>query len=820
MSDGALHFNALLTTRDFERGIERIRNDIRRASGLAVQETSRMDSAFKNLSIGIASYFSVQALMGFVRQLINVRGEFQKTEIAFGTMLKSKEKAKALMGEMVDLAAKTPFSLQDVSNGAKQLLAFQVPANQVVDTLKRMGDIAAGLGVPLSRINLVYGQVKAKGKLMGDDLRQFTEAGIPMLAELAKKFGKTTGEIQKMVSEGKIGFKDVKEVLFSLTDEGGMFFNLMDKQSESLSGKISNLGDAFDQMLNKIGESNEGILNSGIDAVAGLVENYEEVMETIKELVIAYGVYKAALITVTVAQEYSKKTIQSEIALLGISEKMKLGRALVTQKQAVVNLEEARTEHIATQEKYLALQMEVQSLNIKKQKAIALAVEKRQVLSNAQAELLTAQQKLSALGAEATAREVSIATKRIEKAENAVLKAQEKAEIARKGALTASSKFYTTQKELETVATRVSTNAKKVEAAQEALSVATKNANTIATTRLTIAQRLQTFALRTGAKAQALLNSTILANPYALATALIVELTYVMYKFCSQLTLAQELQESLNETLKNTKQDVDTKKAKIEALITTIKSENTTNEQKEKILRQIERLTDNKIKNLTIEDAKTGKLNKSVQEYIKTLYKQAEAMAYFQEMTEVERKIIKNDELKERAKKGQVGWKDVATILGDVDTYKDGGNIRIFKPEDYILNYTKNREKALKKQKDFLQAKTKENGNLIAESELVTDKDIDVLKDKAKKHQKALAEIYSKDSIKDLEERISLLNNALERASKGKDGKYKVKLRAKDKYGKEHETGQIVSKDKALAELKALNEAKAKIEEEFRIKTT
>ncbi|MDV3943599.1 hypothetical protein CMT69_01440 [Elizabethkingia anophelis] len=298
----ALNFEALLTTRNFENGMQRIRNDIRGTSNLAVQEAARMDSAFKNLSIGMASYFSAQSLTGFVKELINVRGEFQKTEIAFSTMLGNAEQAKSLMNDMVNLAAKTPFSLQDVSNGAKQLLAFQVPADQVVDTLTRMGNIAAGLGVPLSRINLVYGQVKAKGRLMGDDLRQFTEAGIPMVAELAKKFSKTEAEIIAMVSAGKIGFKDVEAVLKSLTNEGGMFFNLMEKQSASLSGKVSNLEDAWDQMLNKIGESQEGLIAKGIDGLAYLVEHYEEVLRVISTLVAAYGTYRAVLITVAVTQ--------------------------------------------------------------------------------------------------------------------------------------------------------------------------------------------------------------------------------------------------------------------------------------------------------------------------------------------------------------------------------------------------------------------------------------------------------------------------------------------------------------------------------------
>jgi len=302
-SQGALYFGAGIDTAQFRRDIETMRRDILGLNNTVKNETKQMDSSFKNLSIGIAGYFSASALIGFTQELINVRGEFQKTEIAFSTMLGDGGKATELMSQMVDLAAKTPFSLSEVANGAKQLLAFQIPADQVVDTLTRMGNIAAGLSVPLARINLVYGQVKAKGKLMGDDLRQFTEAGIPMVAELAKKFGKTTGEITAMVSAGKIGFKDVQDVLFGLTNEGGMFYNLMEKQSKSLSGQIANLGDSWDQMLNKIGQSNEGLLSSGIEGLSYLVEHYEDVIKILTILVSTYGAYRAALILTSVIQK-------------------------------------------------------------------------------------------------------------------------------------------------------------------------------------------------------------------------------------------------------------------------------------------------------------------------------------------------------------------------------------------------------------------------------------------------------------------------------------------------------------------------------------
>ncbi|HCO19601.1 MAG TPA: hypothetical protein DIT47_00455 [Flavobacteriaceae bacterium] len=297
-----LRFTAGIDRNQFKSDIDAMRRDILGLNNTVKSETSKMDSAFKNLSLGIAGYFSVNAVQGFVRELINVRGEFQKTEIAFTTMLGNADQAKSLMADMVELAAKTPFSLQDVSSGAKQLLAFQVPANEVVDTLTRLGNIAAGLSVPLSRINLVYGQVKAKGKLMGDDLRQFTEAGIPMVAELAKKFGTTTSAITEMVSAGKIGFKDVQDVLFSMTNEGGMFYNLMEKQSKSLSGQIANLGDSWDQMLNKIGEANDGILSDGIQGLTYLVQHYEDVAEILGVLILTYGAYRTSLMLVSATQ--------------------------------------------------------------------------------------------------------------------------------------------------------------------------------------------------------------------------------------------------------------------------------------------------------------------------------------------------------------------------------------------------------------------------------------------------------------------------------------------------------------------------------------
>ena len=296
-NQGALYFGAGIDMNEWRRSISEMRQDILGLTQQTQRETQQMDSAFKNLSIGIGAYFSVQALQGFTQQLIGVRGEFQKTEIAFGTMLKSEEKAQALMGEMVDLAAKTPFGLTDVTDGAKRLLAFQVPAEQVVDTLRRMGDVAAGLGVPMGQLIHVYGQVKAQGKLMTNDLYQFMNAGIPMTAELAKVMGVAENEVKDLISAGKVGFPEVQSVINNLTNEGGLFFNLMEQQSASLSGQIANLEDAIEQMYNKIGEKAEGFLSSGIQGITFLVENYEKVGVVLAGLVGTYGAYRAAVLT-------------------------------------------------------------------------------------------------------------------------------------------------------------------------------------------------------------------------------------------------------------------------------------------------------------------------------------------------------------------------------------------------------------------------------------------------------------------------------------------------------------------------------------------
>lgn len=264
---------------------------------------SSVSSSFKEMAKSATALFSIQAASQFARQIASVRGEFQQLEVAFETMLQSKEKSDALMSQIVDTAAKTPFDLQGVASGAKQLLAYGVASDKVNDTLIRLGDIAAGLSIPLGDLVYLYGTTMAQGRMFTMDLRQFQGRGIPMTEELAKVMGVAKNEVAGLVTAGKVGFPEMEQAIVNMTSAGGKFAGLMEKQSKTITGQMSNLQDAVDQMLNEIGKSSEGVISGAISTASTLVENYEKVGRIIGGLVTAYGAAKAAIMAVNVARK-------------------------------------------------------------------------------------------------------------------------------------------------------------------------------------------------------------------------------------------------------------------------------------------------------------------------------------------------------------------------------------------------------------------------------------------------------------------------------------------------------------------------------------
>ena len=314
-NEGRLLFEVRADQSDIKKDIEAIKKQFESLTEKTKEEGKKQAEVWQNLVKGATAYFTLQGASAFIKQVVAVRSQFQQLEISFGTMLKSKEKANELMAQMADLASKTPFGLQEVSEGAKRLLAFQVPAQEVTETLRRMGDVAAGLSVPMGQLIHVYGQVKAQGKLMTNDLYQFMNAGIPIIAELSKVVGKSETEIKDMVSAGKIGFPEVQAVIKNMTNEGGLFFNLMAEQSKSLGGQISNLGDSFDQMLNEIGKASEGYISGAIKGVSFLVENYQTLGKVIAGLIATYGTYRTAvLVNIALTKGWSIATKEDAIA--------------------------------------------------------------------------------------------------------------------------------------------------------------------------------------------------------------------------------------------------------------------------------------------------------------------------------------------------------------------------------------------------------------------------------------------------------------------------------------------------------------------------
>lgn len=273
----------------------------------------------KELAPGLVALFTVQKATEYVKEIANVRGEFQKLEIAFETMLQSKEKADALMSQIVDTAAKTPFDLQGVAGGAKQLLAYGVASDKVNETLIRLGDIASGLSIPLGDLVYLYGTTMAQGRMFTMDLRQFQGRGIPMAEELAKVMGVAKNEVAGLVTAGKVGFKEMEQAIWSMTSEGGKFSGLMEKQSKTITGQISNLQDAVDQMFNEIGRSQEGVISGAIGMASNLVENYEKVGKVIGGIVTAYGAYKAAIITLNALDKARTAILAAQAIAQGAS---------------------------------------------------------------------------------------------------------------------------------------------------------------------------------------------------------------------------------------------------------------------------------------------------------------------------------------------------------------------------------------------------------------------------------------------------------------------------------------------------------------------
>lgn len=329
-----LHIPITGDNKNFLNALNGAREGVRSTARDIEQSGLSIEQMFNRIQRAAALSLAGFSTKEFIQKVVQVRGEFQQLEVAFTTMLGSAEKANALMQQLVKTAAVTPFDLQGVTQGAKQLLAYGIEAEKVNDTLVHLGDIAAGLSLPLNDLVYLYGTTMTQGRMFTQDLRQFMGRGIPIAEELAKQFGVTKDKVGELVTAGKVGAEEFNKAIMSMSSEGGKFAGLMEAQSKTITGQISNIEDAIDSMFNNIGQQSEGIINGSLSVVASLVENYEKVGEVILGVIATYGVYKAAVMTVTALQALQT----AGVGALTAAETIHYGWLVLVQKaQALLN---------------------------------------------------------------------------------------------------------------------------------------------------------------------------------------------------------------------------------------------------------------------------------------------------------------------------------------------------------------------------------------------------------------------------------------------------------------------------------------------------
>lgn len=290
-------------------------------------------------AVGLA--FGAKELIG---NIVKVRGEFQQLEMAFNTMLGSEERATALMSQLVKTAATTPFDLQGVANGAKQLLAYGTSAEEVNDTLIRCGDVAAGLSIPLNDLVYLYGTTMTQGRMFTQDLRQFQGRGIPIAEELSKVLGTTTDKLGELVTAGRVTSDVFKEAFMNMTSEGSKFGGLMDAQSQTITGQISNIEDAIDMMFNDLGQQSEGVINAILNNVSYVVEHYEQFGRMLTGLVATYGTYKTAVMATVAVQNLQTLGVKN----LTLAERAHYAWIVLTEKaQKLLNSTMLKNPYVA-----------------------------------------------------------------------------------------------------------------------------------------------------------------------------------------------------------------------------------------------------------------------------------------------------------------------------------------------------------------------------------------------------------------------------------------------------------------------------------------
>lgn len=545
MAEG-IHFVNTMDNSDFLRGVNQMQSALQEVADQTVQEgelIDRMTSKLGNLAAGLGVAFSATA---FTKQVVQTRGEFQSLEMSFNTLLQSEERSAELMNQLVKTAATTPFDLKGVANGAKQLLAYGVEADKVNDKIVELGNIAAGLSLPLNDLVMLYGTTISKGDIGMDtlDLKQFKQRGIAIDEAIAEVMHVNKQAVPELISAHKVTGDIVEKAVANLAGGEGQFAGMMINQSKTILGQISNIGDSIDMMFNNIGKQSEGVISGALSTVAYIVENYEEVGKELLKIAAAYGTYKAVLAGFAA---YHKAVVEQEADAY---------RQLLPQKE----------QELATD-----LQESVNKKMISAERAAE--IQKLREEAAAHVELLNTKKIEAAeeLKAATAAKNAAMARSQAANEQLDVAKSQLKVAIQSGNAeeiAAAKAAVGTAQREVNTTAVarnnavkQASIASHRATAAATAYETAQVNLNTAAQTRGLTATTLFAKAQKGLASIMKATGLSMLANPYVAAAAAIAAAVYGISKAYQAATADAKAMKEINDRVNSSYASAESKAA-------------------------------------------------------------------------------------------------------------------------------------------------------------------------------------------------------------------------------------------------------------------
>lgn len=545
------------------RAFKGVQDGVAQTAKVVEQQGQSIENVFNRIKSVASLAFAGFTAKEIISTLGTVRGEFQQFEIAFETMLGSGQKAKGMISDLANLAATTPFDMKSVVNGAKQLLAYGFAANEITDTMRRLGDVSAGLGLNLQDLTWLYGTTMVQGRLFTRDLMQFTGRGIPLTEELAKQFGVTKDKVSELVTAGKVGFPEVKKAIESLTNEGGKFGGLMEKQSHSITGQVSNIKDTIEMAINDLGTQTEGLMNDALDITSTVIDHWKEIGEVILAAASAIGLYKAMAVSVA--------AFDTATANVGYAAELSALDALLPKKEEVkkTDLEEA-----VTKGQLSAAQAE-------------LVASKREEVAAYVAELQTK--------AKVMQDEVHVLENKLALQDNEVQSLQDAYDalddyVSAEVRDTAATNLNTAANERNNIANQLKAAREKAATAATNANTASQGLNTAATARDTATKGIWAQVTLLCEKAQRAWNASMFSSPLFLIAATIAAVTYAVYKLATAESAHETAVRKSNEAWDEFDNKVKERQQNIESLIRTIQSETATEYEKAEAYQKLSNL--------------------------------------------------------------------------------------------------------------------------------------------------------------------------------------------------------------------------------------